>query len=73
MKKYLLIPIFFIAALATANADCGACGGHVHDHDEVKSSCCKSDSKCDKEKSDKAACDKAQKKECCATEEDLNP
>lgn len=69
MKKYLLIPIFFIAAFATSYAGCGACGDHGRD--EEKASCCKSDcdsSKCDKEKCGEAACDKAksEKEACCA-------
>lgn len=71
MKKYLLIPIFFIAALATANAGCGSC--ESHDHGEEKASCCKSScdtSKCEKEKCDEAACEKAEaeSKSCCAKE-----
>ena len=71
MKKYLLIPIFFIAALATANADCGGCGGG--EHAEKKESCCKSEcdkEKCGKEKCDKEKCDKAKSKgkSCCAKE-----
>ncbi len=71
MKKYFLIPVFFIVALATANAGCGSC--ESHGGAEEKASCCKSDcktSKCDKEKSDKASCDKAgsKSKSCCPEE-----
>lgn len=60
MKKYLLIPVFLIAAIATANAGCGGC--------ESKKSC---DSECAKE-----CCPKEKGKccgeggECCKEKDD---
>ena len=58
MKKYLLIPMFFIAAFATSYAGCGACGGQGdHDHAKEKAECAE---KCEKE------CKKECKKKCCS-------
>ena len=42
MKKYLLIPILFIAALATASAGCGTCA-EKECAEESKKSCCPSE------------------------------
>lgn len=63
MKKYLLIPMLFIAALATANADCGSCGGDAEK---------KCEEKCDKEckKEHKEKCCDGKGKSCCATEKE---
>lgn len=61
MKKYLLIPLFFIAALATANAGCGDCGSSAEKKCDKESAkeCCPGEKKCCSEDS----------KSCCAEEE----
>lgn len=58
MKKYLLIPIFLITALATANAGCGSCEGSA-------------DKKCEKECKKECYTEKGEKsKSCCASSEE---
>ena len=57
MKKYLLIPIFFIAAFAVSYAGCGSCEGDDHDHGEEKAKCV--------EKCETSCCSKEESK-CCA-------
>ena len=77
MKKYLLIPMFFIAAFATSYAGCGGCEkGHDHGKEKAecaekceKSSCCEKKSKAEcAEKCEKSSCC-AEKKECCGSGE----
>lgn len=67
MKKYLLIPMFFMAALATSYAGCGSCEGH--DHDKDKAACAeKCEKKCCSEKKDKKCC--GDKSSCCKSKEE---
>ena len=65
MKKYLLIPMLFIAALATANANCGSCGGDAEKKCEEKC-----DKECKKEHKHKGKCCDGKGKSCCTTEEE---
>jgi hypothetical protein len=62
MKKYLLIPMLFIAALATASADCGGCA------EEKSETECKKE--CSTEKSMCCGGEAPEGKSCCATEEE---
>jgi hypothetical protein len=62
MKKYLLIPMLFIAALATASADCGGCA-EKECATECKKECCGEKEKC-------CSGEAPEGKSCCATEEE---
>ena len=59
MKKYLLVPMFFIAALVTAYADCGNC---------AKTECTEKD--CDKECCSEKKCCGGEGKSCCSEKEE---
>jgi len=51
MKKYLIIPFFFICAFTASYAGCGACEEHDHEHIEEKAECAEeSEAACAKEK-----------------------
>ena len=61
MKKYLLIPMLFIAALATASAGCGTCAEKESAEECTKSNGAESSNCCGGEVPEGAS--------CCATEE----